>query len=169
MSRPRAEKASEHSVEIRLAAPGDEDTIASLIFEAFRPYRDEYTPDAFEYTAASADRIRERFPEGPIWLAYVADEAVGTVSGLPEPERFYIRSMAVKPDAQGGGVGQRLLEALEAHARKTGYERLYLYTTFVLPGARRLYEKNGFTVVRETQPEEWFDMAGLEMEKVICS
>jgi len=44
---------------------------------------------------------------------------------------------------------------------------LYLYTTFVLPAARPLYEKNGFYVVRETEPEEWFDMAGIEMEKEI--
>jgi len=42
-----------------------------------------------------------------------------------------------------------------------------LYTTFVLPGAKRLYEKNGFYVVRETEPEEWFGMGGLEMEKKI--
>jgi hypothetical protein len=28
-----------------------------------------------------------------------------------------------------------------------------------------LYEKNGFYVLRETAPEEWFDMGGLEMEK----
>jgi hypothetical protein len=35
----------------------------------------------------------------------------------------------------------------------------------VLPGAKRLYEKNGFYVLRETPPEEWYDMGGLEMEK----
>jgi hypothetical protein len=30
-----------------------------------------------------------------------------------------------------------------------------------------LYEKNGFYVLRETPPEEWHDMGGLEMEKKI--
>jgi GNAT superfamily N-acetyltransferase len=165
MSKPRAEKASEHSVEIRLAEPGDEHIISSLIFEAFAPFRDQYTPDAFEYTAASAERVRERFDEGPMWLAYIDGEPVGTVSGLPEEERFYIRSMAIKPSVQRGGIGQRLLDTLEAFARETGFKKLYLYTTFVLPGAKRLYEKNGFYVVRETPPEEWYDMGGIEMEK----
>ena len=92
-------------------------------------------------------------------------EAVGTVSGLPDDQRFYIRSMAVKPTVQRGGIGQRLLDELEKYAREKGFEKLYLYTTFVLPGARRLYEKNGFYVLRETPPEEWYDMGGLEMEK----
>jgi ribosomal protein S18 acetylase RimI-like enzyme len=161
MSRP-----SEASrFEIRLAAPGDEKLIASLILAAFLPFKSEYTPDAFEYTAATADQIKERFAEGPIWLAYNGVEAVGTVSGLPEQDRFYIRSMAVKPETQGVGVGQKLLEVLESHARETGFEKLYLYTTYVLPGAKRLYEKNGFYVLRETAPEEWFGMGGLEMEK----
>jgi len=154
-------------VEIRRAVPGDEETIAALIFEAFAPFRDEYTPDAFEYTAVSADKVRERFDEGPMWLAIANGEVVGTVSGLPEEERFYIRSMAIKPSAQRGGIGQRLLETLETFARDAGYKKLYLYTTFVLPGAKRLYEKNGFYVLRETPPEEWYDMGGLEMEKIL--
>lgn len=165
MSRPEAKKALLPEVKTRLAIPGDEAIIASLIFEAFLPFRDQYTPDAFDYTAASAERISDRFAEGPMWLAYIDGEAVGTVSGLAEEERFYIRSMAVKPSAQGKQVGQKLLDVLESHSREAGFEKLYLYTTFVLPGARPLYEKNGFYVVRETTPEEWFDMGGLEMEK----
>ena len=161
----RARKAPVHEAAVRRAEPGDEDTIAGLIFEAFAPFRDEYTPDAFDYTAASVDRVRERFAEGPMWLAFIGEKPVGTVSGLPEEERFYIRSMAIKPTAQRGGIGQRLLDTLEAFALDDGYKKLYLYTTFVLPGAKRLYEKNGFYVARETEPEEWFGMGGLEMEK----
>lgn len=117
------------------------------------------------YTTPGAEIIRERFAEGPMWLAEIDGAPVGTVSGLPEEKQFYIRSMAVKPSAQGRGVGQQLLEVLEAFAREAGYKKLYLYTTSVLPGAKRLYEKNGFYVLRETLPEEWFNMGGLEMEK----
>lgn len=165
MSKPKAEKVS--GLDLRLAEPGDEEIVSSLIFEAFAPFRDEYTPDAFNYTAASVETVCGRFAEGPIWIAYDGDEAVGTVSGLPEEERFYIRSMAVKPSAQGKLVGQKLLDALEEHARNAGFEKLYLFTTFVLPTATPFYEKNGFYIVRETAPEEWFGMGGIEMEKVI--
>ena len=66
---------------------------------------------------------------------------------------------------QLGGIGQRLLETLEGYAKEHGLTKLFLYTTYVLPGARPLYERNGFYVLRETKPEEWFDMGGFEMEK----
>jgi GNAT superfamily N-acetyltransferase len=154
-------------LEIRYAGPGDEDVIADLISRAFGQFKDVYTPDAFEYTVTTADRIRERFEEGPILLAYDGDAPVGTVSGMPDLDRFYIRSMAVSPDVQGRGIGQALLDTVTTRARELGFGKLYLYTTFVLPGARPLYEKNGFCIVRETSPEEWFGMGGLEMEKTI--
>ena len=89
------------------------------------------------------------------------------MTALPEPEKIYIRSMAVAPTAQGRGLGQKLLETREYDARERGYTKLYLYTTFVLPGAQPLYEKNGFVVTRETAPEEWHDMGGVEMEKLL--
>ena len=161
MSRPG--KAS--VLEIRPAEARESQAIADLIYEAFAPFEFDYTPGAFGYTTPKVDEIEKRFDEGPIWLALLEDEIVGTVSGLPEGVRFYIRSMAIKPSVQRGGIGQALLNTLEAYARENGFERLYLYTTFVLPGAKQLYEKNGFYVLRETPPEEWHNMGGLEMEK----
>ena len=152
-------------LEIRLARLGDEETVARLLLEAFEPFRDEYTPGGFDETTASAEVVRERLETAKIWIAYDDGEAVGTVTSLPEPEKIYVRSMAVTPNAQGRGVGQALLETLELDAKERGFKKLYLYTTFVLPGAQPLYEKNGFVVTRETAPEEWHDMGGVEMEK----
>lgn len=163
MSRPEPKKVSE--LKIRRGIVDDAETVAELIYEAFAPFESEYTAGAFEYTTPDADAIHPRFDEGPIWIAELNGEAVGTVSGLPDGDRFYIRSMAIKPSVQRGGIGQRLMNELEAHAKDLGFKKLYLYTTFVLPGAKRLYEKNGFYVLRETSPEEWHDMGGLEMEK----
>ncbi len=154
-------------VAVRLAGPGDEHLVEAVITEAFAPFRHLYTPEAYAHTAIRANDIRERFAEGPIWLAFMGGEPAGTVSGLPDGERFYIRSMGVVPAAQGYGIGHRLLAALEEHARDEGFNKLYLYTTFVLPRAKPLYEKNGFYILRETPPEEWFGMAGIEMEKVL--
>src|SRR5262245_46668561 len=110
----QAERRSE--VFVRLALPSESETISDLIYEAFSPFRDEYTDGAFEYTTPKADAIRPRFDEGPIWIAELGGEKVGTVSGLPEDERFYIRSMAIKPTVQRGGIGQKLLDALESYA-----------------------------------------------------
>ena len=160
-------KAQALPFEIRLAVVDESSVVSSLLLAAFGPYRSGYTDDAFEYTTPSAEVIEPRFAEGPIWLAVDGDEAIGTVSGMPESGRFYIRSMAVKPSAQGRGVGQRLLDTLDEYAREQGFSKLYLYTTFVLPAAQLMYEKNGFYVVRETPPEEWFGVGGIEMEKIL--
>lgn len=160
-------QAVQRQFEIRRATSDDAAIISTLIHEAFAPFEAEYTAEAFAYTTPPAEVIRERFVEGPIWVATDGELVIGTVSGLPETNRFYIRSMAVKPMAQGGGVGQKLLTTLEEFARDAEYKMLYLYTTFVLPGAKRLYEKNGFYVLRETSPEEWCNMGGLEMEKIL--
>jgi ribosomal protein S18 acetylase RimI-like enzyme len=161
----QAKKAPVLDIEYRLARPEESEAISELLLESFGLFEAEYTPGAFEYTTPGTEVVRGRFEEGPIWVAMDGETMIGTVSVMPEPDRLYIRSMAVRPDAQGHGIGQRLLEPLEAFARKKGFERMYLYTTHVLPGAKRLYEKNGFRVVRETAAEEWHDMAGLEMEK----
>lgn len=165
MSKPEVKKVSAREFKIRRATPADSEGISSLLHEGFAPFQSQYTKGAFEYTTPGVDVIVERFAEGPIWVAVEDEVMIGTVSGLPEPDRFYVRSMAVKPGLQRGGIGQQLLETLEDFARQNGFRRLYLYTTFVLPAARHLYEKNGFYVLRETLPEEWFDMGGLEMEK----
>ena len=161
----QARKAS--VLEIRLAGPDDSETIADLIYAAFAPFESQYTTGAFEYVTPNADLIRPRFDEGPIWIAEMNGEPAGTVSGIPEDGRFYMRSMAVKPTVQRAGIGQKLVDAFESYARENGFEKMFLYTTFVLPGATQLYEKNGFRVLRETPPDEWFGMAGLEMEKKI--
>lgn len=163
MSRPS--EASQ--LDVRLAAAGDEGDVARLLLEAFTPFREQYTAGGFTETIGSVDVIRERLATAKIWIAYLGDDAVGTVTAIPEDERIYIRSMAVTPGAQGRGVGQKLLSALERDARERGFRSLYLYTTFVLPGAQPLYEKNGFVVTRETAPEEWHDMGGVEMEKTL--
>jgi len=165
---PMKQELSEGQLEIRLAQPGDEDTVERLIGEAFEPFRAAYSPGGFADTTATAEVIRERMETAKIWIAFDGDEAVGTVTALAdEGGGIYIRSMAVTPSAQGKGVGQKLLDALEHDAHHCDEKRLHLYTTFVLPGAQRLYEKNGFRVVRETAPEEWHDMGGVEMEKLL--
>lgn len=165
MSRPVEKKAS--GLEIRLAEPADSAAIASVLFEAFATHREHYTAEAFEVVTPSADEIGGRFVEGPIWIAELDGEAVGTVSLTTEPEGFYIRSMAVRPGVQGLGIGHRLLDALNEYVEDGKTRRIFLYTTYFVPGAKELYEKHGFSWVRDTTAEEWYGTPGLEMDKFL--
>ncbi|MFK0299860.1 GNAT family N-acetyltransferase [Brevundimonas sp. NPDC090276] len=57
---------------------------------------------------------------------------------------FEVTKMTVRPEARGGGLALRLLEACEAAARVAGAHRLYLETSSTLGAALGLYARFGF-------------------------
>ena len=155
------------NVYTRLAEAADAESIAEVLREAFGVYRENYTPEAFEAVTPNAEKILMRFAEGPQWVAEVDGQIVGTVSLKTEPEGLYVRSMAVMPDVQGKGVGHVLLHAVNEFADASGHERIFLHTTYFVPGAGEMYAKHGFRWVRDTTAEEWLGTPGLEMERLI--
>ena len=154
-------------VKVRLATEDDAAEISWVLFNAFAAHRENYTREAFEAVTPAADEIVRRFGEGPQWIAEIDGDEVGTVSVTTEPEGLYVRSMAVRPDAQGRGIGHKLLDAVNEYADSSDQARVFLYTTHFVPGARQLYERHGFGWVRDTAAEEWFGTPGLEMDRQI--
>jgi GNAT superfamily N-acetyltransferase len=154
---------------VRHAVPGDAEGIVNVLREAFGVYRENYTPEAFDAVTPNADQIIARFDEGPQWVAEIDGEIVGTVSLRADADALYVRSMAVSPNLQGQGVGHVLLKAVNEYADRSGHERIYLHTTYFVPGAGEMYAKHGFRWVRDTAPEEWLGVPGLEMERIITN
>ena len=152
---------------IRMSTPSDADAISEVLRAAFTPFKDGCTAGAFKAITPTADEIRERYNEGPIWVAIRGDQIVGTVSTVPEPEWLYIRSMAVRPGAQGGGIGYRLLDAVEKYGIENGFNRLFLYTSDFLVGALQFYERCGFVRGKATLAEQWHGTPGWEVSKKI--
>src|SRR6266542_2249307 len=134
---------------IRLAEEHDAEAISATLRAAFAQFETLYTPAAFSATTPTTDQITERFAEGPIWIAELADVIVATV---PQGSELYIRSMAVRPGAQGSGIGARLLNTVEAFAAAHRYRRLLLNTAPFLLAAVQLYERHGFRYTGE-QPD----------------
>jgi ribosomal protein S18 acetylase RimI-like enzyme len=130
-------------VRLRLAQPSDAGAIAATLHAAFAPFEPQYTPAAFAATTPTAEQVRDRFQEGPVWIAEQHGHVVGTVSVVSRSGDLYIRSMAVHPAARGQGIGAQLLAAVEAFA-VPGYRRLVLTTTPFLEAAIRLYQQAGF-------------------------
>src|SRR6476660_4479058 len=137
---------AQHNPEIviRLAAPGDASSIASVLYEAFAEYEPLYTPEAFAATTPTSEQIEVRISEGPVWVAVQDGPVVGTVGATPKGNGLYVRGMAVLPTARGHRIGELLLVALETFASAQGYSRLFLSTTPFLDRAIRLYEAWGF-------------------------
>lgn len=64
----------------------------------------------------------------------------------------YIRRLGVHTAYRGKGVGCRLMEIAIEEARKNGEKVVALHTSTMMPDARHLYDKLGFSLVRELEP-----------------
>lgn len=65
----------------------------------------------------------------------------------------YMQDLFTRPDARGGGVGRRLIEAVYERARTAGAARVYWLTHHTNAAARHLYDQvaddSGFVVYRK--------------------
>jgi GNAT superfamily N-acetyltransferase len=109
------------TIQIRFATADEAEAIASVLHQAFVEYEALYTPEGFAATTPTAEQIRARWSEGPVWVAVHEDTMVGTVSAVPKRESLYIRSMAILPSARGRKIGTVLLEQVERFAVAHGY------------------------------------------------
>lgn len=93
--------------------------------------------------------FREKYfgPGAGIWLARDSEAVVGCIAlrplheiaGYGEVKRLY-----VKPEYRGQGIAELLLEALETHARESGYGAIYLDSKDDLKTAIRFYARHGY-------------------------
>ncbi|HEV8581928.1 MAG TPA: GNAT family N-acetyltransferase [Thermoanaerobaculia bacterium] len=155
-------------VRVRPASPADAESIASLLRAAFAEFEALYTPQGYQATTPAGDEIRNRFAEGPIWIAEQQEAIAGTVSAVLKDEGLYIRSMAVYPWTRGRGVATLLLDAVEQFARGRSCSRLFLSTTPFLASAIRLYERAGFRRTDE-EPHDLFGTPLVTMVKELAS
>ena len=129
---------------IRYAVIDESPIIASVLRQAFIEYEPYYTPDGFAATTPTSDQIRERWNEGPVWVAMQNNNIAGTVAAVPKGSGLYVRSMGVLPAARGQGIAGKLLREIESFAVSHHHTRLFLSTTPFLDEAIRLYERFGF-------------------------
>jgi len=85
------------------------------------------------------------------FLVGVLDGRIVAMGGVKrtDPNRAEIKRMRVHPDFQRRGYGTELLKALESEAMRLGYQVLHLETTTLQTGAQKLYEKQGYRIVRK--------------------
>jgi DNA-binding MarR family transcriptional regulator/GNAT superfamily N-acetyltransferase len=97
-----------------------------------------------------ADYIDHRDPEAA-WIAEVDGMPAGCVFCVREnAETARLRLLLVEPWARGLGIGARLVDEVVLFARQAGYSQVTLWTNDVLAGARRIYQRAGFSLDNES-------------------
>jgi ribosomal protein S18 acetylase RimI-like enzyme len=106
-------------------------------------------PLADEVKARLCDDLAQ-VPGAISWLAWLDQHPVGLLNAMPGYSTFKARPLmnvhdiAVDPDQRGQGIGQALLNALEAHAQQLGCCKLTLEVLSGNSVAKRSYARFGF-------------------------
>jgi DNA-binding MarR family transcriptional regulator/predicted N-acetyltransferase YhbS len=109
----------------------------------------------------SADVQELTPPSGLLLVARLRDESIGCGAlKLHDDGVAELKRMWVAPSVRGVGIGRRLLDALEQHARVAGAKTIHLETNQALTEAIALYRRHGYREVaplsEEPYAHHWF-------------
>lgn len=88
--------------------------------------------------------------EHRIDLAVRDGKLIALVEMIPADDHLLIENLAVHPDAQGQGLGERLLRHAETVARDLGVLEIRLYTNEKFVANIAFYAKRGFTIYEKS-------------------
>lgn len=125
---------------LRRAAPTDASAIADIHLAAFRATYDFGMAHSDEEVRAWIGETL--LPTTETWVAEAGEAVVGFVS----LDDGWVEQLYVAPGHTGRGIGSRLI----AVAKERRPDGLQLWTFQVNAGARRFYERHGFTAVEMT-------------------
>jgi putative acetyltransferase len=141
---------------------------------AFQELNEEWINRFFTMEPADRATLDDPFGRivaagGDILIARVGTASVGCVALVPTGNGVYeLSKMAVAPEAQGRGIGRKLLVAAIERARELGATSLFLGSNTKLASAVHLYESVGFTHVPPEQIAPMpYERADVFMELVL--
>lgn len=114
-----------------------------LALAAYQPYESRIgrqpAPMTADYAAIAS--------AGSAWVAEEAGQLVGLLVLEPAADHLLLENLAVAPNAQGSGVGSRLLRLAEEQARARRLPEVRLYTNEAMTENLGYYPRRGY---RET-------------------
>ena len=158
-------------MEIRPIRPEEHSDLADITVSAY--LGTGHVDD--EYETALRD-VAGRVAGAEVLVAVADDGAVvGGVTYVPDRASPYaefdaehaagIRMLAVRPDAQGQGIGEALVHECVNRATHAGHRELILHTGVAMKAAQRLYERLHFE--RDPNLDWWptpsFELVGYRM------
>ena len=145
----------------RTARPGEIAEVERIIRAAFTPYIRALGRD---FPAEGSDQFAQRWVQvtaelsrGDVYVALDEARIVGAARTTPQEKDLYIDQLAVDPARQGTGIGSWLLQRFDEVAQARGLGGLSLNTAETAMANIRLYERQGFEIVRRGPPDHGLD------------
>lgn len=101
------------------------------------------------------------------FVAVEGDRLLGCVFVNERIDDFYLGKLAVEPEAQGSGIGRKLLEIAEFQARKSGKPVMELQTRVELSANQDTFRHFGFTEVARTAHQGYDRPTSVTMRKAL--
>jgi ribosomal protein S18 acetylase RimI-like enzyme len=76
------------------------------------------------------------------------EQLLALIETIPKKDHLLIENIAVRPDLQRKGFGDRLLAHAEELARSLGFEEIQLYTNSAFASNLAFYSKRGYEEYR---------------------
>ena len=128
----------------RLAGPADAEAVRQLVREAYAKWvaviGREPRPMLADYARAVVEHQVE--------MAFEGERFVGLIETEIREDHFWIENVAVRPGAQGKGLGRMLLALAEDKARAAGRREMRLLTNALMDVNIALYQRVGYAVTR---------------------
>ena len=102
--------------------------MSGILIRPFQPHDEEALEQLLEAAELPLDDLTEEVMEGFL-IAHDAHGVAGAAGIEHYDDVALLRSVVVREDLRGTGLGKRLVEAMEEGARQAGVRGLYLLTT----------------------------------------
>lgn len=140
---------------IRNSKPGEASLVVHFYYKlfeeqfAFLPHTEQYFLHAMEDLFGDADGNR-------LFVAEQDGQIVGSVCiAKLGPHEAQLRMFGIWGQAQGKGLGKKLMVAAMAFCAQRGYHHVCLWTADICQAARHLYGKYGFEMTDTKPNTDW--------------
>lgn len=127
----------------RTATAADLPTVLAITRAAYQPYVEELGGEPLPMT----DDYDARVAAGQVFMVARDGADVGLAVLEDAADHLMIFSLAVRPEAHGGGIGRWMLGFAESRARSLGVGEMRLYTNGKMVRNIRVYREAGFAEV----------------------
>lgn len=125
---------------LRLADLTDAAVVKAFICCIFEPF----TAQIGRVPRSMLADYRQVIQRDRVWVVEEGGDLIAVLVLGRKSAHYHIKSLAVRPDCQGKGMGHALLHHAEEQSMAAGYREIWLHTGVTMPRNIQLYSSLGY-------------------------